>query len=96
MNRGNGGKFLRSSHKPISPSIKAGARTEVASQNVDEVKLDTNEAEYETVTTPMIIATPPRYGTGILWDLWFELGRSTTSVAIATFLIKGVSNPTSK
>ena len=55
-----------SSHKPISPSIKAGARTEVASQNVDEVKLDTNEAEYETVITPIIIATPPRYGTGSL------------------------------
>ena len=55
-----------SSHKPIRPSIKAGARTEVASQNVDEVKLDTNEAEYETVITPIIIATPPRYGTGSL------------------------------
>ena len=36
------------------------------SQNVDEVKLDTNEAEYETVITPIIIATPPRYGTGSL------------------------------
>ena len=51
---------------------------------------------HETDIMPIIIATPPRYGTGSLWDLWFELGRSTTSVAIATFLIKGVSNPTSK
>ena len=55
-----------SSHKPIRPSINAGPNTEVASQNVEEVKLDTNEAEYETVITPMIIATPPRYGTGSL------------------------------
>ena len=49
-----------SSHKPIIPSIKAGPRTEVASQNVDDVKFEISEAEYEIVITPMIIATPPR------------------------------------
>ena len=44
----------------------------------------------------MIIATPPKYGTGFLWDLWEELGRSTTSVAMAILLITGVNAPTNK
>ena len=44
----------------------------------------------------MIIATPPKYGTGFLWDLWEELGRSTTSVAMAIFRMTGVRTPTNK
>ena len=44
----------------------------------------------------MIIAMPPRYGTGFLWDLWDEFGRSTTSVKMAMFRINGVNAPTSK
>ena len=49
-----------SSHRPISPSNRAGPRTEVASQNVLEVDSEKREAEYETVITPIIIATPPK------------------------------------
>ena len=48
------------------------------------------------VITPIIIATPPKYGTGCLCDLWDEFGRSITSVAIAILRIKGVNAPTSK
>jgi hypothetical protein len=60
INLGKGGKFLMSSHKPISPSKSAGPRTEVASQKVLVVNSEKSEAEYETVTTPIIIATPPK------------------------------------
>jgi hypothetical protein len=60
MNLGKGGMFLMSSHKPISPSNSAGPRTEVASQKVLEVNSEKSEAEYETVITPIIIATPPK------------------------------------
>jgi hypothetical protein len=49
-----------SSHRPISPSNSAGPRTEVASQKVLEVNSEKSEAEYETVITPIIIATPPK------------------------------------
>ena len=48
------------------------------------------------VITPMIIATPPKYGTACLWDLCTAFGMSTTSFAIAILRIKGVSAPTSK
>ena len=46
--------------------------------------------------TPMIIATPPKYGTACLWDLCTAFGMSTTSLAMAILRIKGVSAPTSK
>jgi hypothetical protein len=66
INLGSGDKFRRSSHNPISPSNNAGPRTDVANQKVADVKSEIIEAEYETDITPMIIATPPRYGTGFL------------------------------
>ena len=42
----------------------------------------------------MIMATPPKYGTDFLWDLWGEFGLSTKFRAIAILRIKGVKNPT--
>ena len=60
INLGKGGRFLMSSHKPISPNKSAGPRTEVASQKVLDVNCEKREAEYETVITPKIIATPPK------------------------------------
>jgi hypothetical protein len=45
INLGRGGRFLMSSHKPISPSKSAGPRTEVASQKVLDVKYEKREAE---------------------------------------------------
>ena len=45
INLGKGGKFLMSSHKPISPSNSAGPRTEVASQKVLDVNCEKREAE---------------------------------------------------
>jgi hypothetical protein len=59
-NLGKGDRFLMSSHRPISPRNSAGPRTEVASQKVLEVNSEKSEAEYETVITPIIIATPPK------------------------------------
>jgi hypothetical protein len=44
-NLGKGGRFLMSSHKPISPNNNAGPRTEVASQKVLEVNSEKSEAE---------------------------------------------------
>ena len=66
INLGSGFKFLRSSHRPIKPRSSAGPSTEVASQKVLVVKFETSEVAYETVITPIIIATPPKYGTGCL------------------------------
>ena len=48
------------------------------------------------VITPIIIATPPKYGTACLWDLCAAFGLSTTFVASAILRIKGVSAPTSR
>jgi len=48
------------------------------------------------VITPIIIATPPKYGTACLWDLCAAFGMSTRSFAIAILRIKGVRAPTSK
>jgi hypothetical protein len=45
INLGKGGKFLMSSHKPMSPSNNAGPSTEVASQKVLEVNCEKREAE---------------------------------------------------
>jgi len=45
INLGKGGKFLMSSHKPMSPSNNAGPSTEVASQKVLEVNSEKSEAE---------------------------------------------------
>ena len=67
--RGSGGRFFMSSQRPINPRSNAGARTEVASQKVSTVKFETNEVEKEMTIIPIIIATPPKYGTGCLWDL---------------------------
>jgi hypothetical protein len=66
INLGSGDRFRKSSHNPITPSNNAGPRTDVANQKVVEVKSEISEAEYETEITPIIIATPPRYGTGFL------------------------------
>ena len=43
---------------------------------------------------PIIMATPPKYGTDFLCDLCGEFGLSTTSLAIAIFRISGVKKPT--
>ncbi len=94
--RGSGGRFFISSQSPIKPRTNAGARTDVASQKVLLVKLETSDVEYATTMIPIIMATPPRYGTGCLWDLCAEFGLSTTSVARAILRIKGVSKPTNK
>ena len=48
------------------------------------------------VITPIIIATPPKYGTACLWDLCTAFGVSITSFAIAILRIKGVKPPTNK
>ncbi len=45
INLGSGGKFLMSSHRPMSPSINAGPSTEVASQKVLDVNCEKREAE---------------------------------------------------
>jgi hypothetical protein len=45
INLGKGGRFLMSSHKPISPNNNAGPSTEVASQKVLEVNSEKSEAE---------------------------------------------------
>ncbi len=85
-----------SSQRPIKPKTRAGARTEVASQNVLLVKFETSDVEYATRIIPIIIATPPKYGTGCLWDLCAVFGLSMTSEAIAILRINGVSKPTNK
>ena len=46
-------------------------------------------------STPKIIATPPKYGTGSLWVLCAELGASNIFLFIAILLITGVRKPTS-
>ena len=45
INLGKGGKFLMSSHKPISPNKSAGPSTDVASQKVLDVNCEKREAE---------------------------------------------------
>ena len=60
INLGRGFKFFISSQSPISPSAKAGAKTDVASQKVLAVKFENNEAEAEIDITPIIMATPPK------------------------------------
>lgn len=63
-----------SSQSPINPKIRAGPSTDAANQNVLEVKFESSEVPNETVVTPTIIATPPKYGTDFLWDLCAAFG----------------------
>ena len=66
INLGSGGRFFKSSHKPIKPIASAGPNTEVASKKLLTVKLEKARAKYETSVTPINIATPPRYGTALV------------------------------
>ena len=51
------------------PRTRAGPMTDVANQKLLQVKLEKLNAKYETIITPIIIATPPKYGTGFICDL---------------------------
>ena len=69
INLGRGFKLFKSSHNPTKPITTAGPRMDVASQKLLQVNLFEINAIYETITTPIMIATPPKYGTGFLCDL---------------------------
>jgi hypothetical protein len=69
INLRSGDKFFMSSHNPTMPIAIAGPRTEVANQKLLKVEFEKNKAEYDTVTTPISIAKPPRYGIALVCDL---------------------------
>ena len=96
MKRGSGGRFSLSSRKPRKPRISAGISNEDAANSSALDRPLKMSAPYVTTVVPMMIATPPRYGTGFSWVLWGWFGRSTISALSATLLISGVRNPTKK
>ena len=69
INLKNGDRFFMSSHNPTKPIAIAGPKTDVANQKLLIVEFEKNNAEYDTMTTPINIANPPRYGIALVCDL---------------------------
>ncbi len=85
-----------SSHRPIIPIANAGPISDVASQKLSKGSEVKSIAANVTIETPRIIATPPRYGTGLECDLCVDVGRSMISFETAILPISGVNAPTRK
>ena len=60
IKRGSGGRFLRSSRKPIKPRIAAGTSSDDAIQISPPVRFLKIKPPYEMARIPIIMATPPR------------------------------------
>ena len=64
ISRGHGCNPRKSSHKPMALIAIAGTKTVLAKRIVCQEKSTASIDPYEAATTPIAIATPPRYGTG--------------------------------